>query len=161
MIKRKKGTKIVILGSADSGKTTTIENILDRKDEKVTKIEHAGTTVALDYGNTVVDGERLHIFATPGQERFQFMREILSNGLDGAIVVIDNSKGLTNTDKQIMDNLNSNGVPYVIFCNKQDIVPGKIESPHIKENIPIVPTTAKTGEGVHDGLETLLNLMEK
>jgi len=161
MMNRKKGTKIVILGSADSGKTTTIENILDRKNEKVTKIEHKGTTVALDYGNIVVNSERLHIFATPGQERFHFMREILSNGLDGAIVVIDNSKGLINTDRQIMDNLNSNDVPYVIFCNKQDIVPGKIESPHIKENIPIMPTTAKTGEGIHEGLETLLDLMEK
>lgn len=160
MIERKKGTKIVILGSADSGKTTTIENILERKDERVTKIEHKGTTVALDYGNTVINGERLHIFATPGQERFHFMRQILSNGLDGAIVVIDNSKGLTNTDKQIIDNLNSNDVPYVVFCNKQDIVPGKIESPHIKENIPIIPTTAKTGEGIHEGLETLLELME-
>lgn len=160
MIERKKGTKIVILGSADSGKTTTIENILERKDERVTKIEHKGTTVALDYGNTVVNGERLHIFATPGQERFHFMRQILSNGLNGAIVVIDNSKGITDTDKQIIDNLNSNDVPYVIFCNKQDIVPGKIESPHIKESIPIIPTTAKTGEGIHEGLETLLELME-
>lgn len=160
MIKQKNGTKIVILGSADSGKTTTIENLLNRKNERVTKIEHKGTTVALDYGNTMINGERLHIFATPGQERFQFMREVLSNGLDGAIVVIDNSKGITDTDKQIMENLNSNNVPYVIFCNKQDIVPGKIESPHIKENIPIVPTTAKTGEGIHEGLETLIELME-
>ncbi len=159
-MERKKGTKIVILGSADSGKTTTIENILNRKKEKVTKIEHKGTTVALDYGNTMINGERIHIFATPGQERFHFMRQILSNGLDGAIVVIDNSKGITNTDKQILENLNSNNVPYVIFCNKQDIVPGKIESPHIRADAPIVPTTAKTGEGINEGLETLLELME-
>jgi small GTP-binding protein len=161
MTERKKGTKIVILGSADSGKTTTIENILERKEEKITKIEHKGTTVALDYGNTVINGERLHIFATPGQERFKFMREILSNGLDGAIVVLDNSKGITDTDIKIMENLNSNNVPYVIFCNKQDIVPGKIESPYINDDVPIVPTTAKTGEGIHEGLETLLELMEQ
>jgi len=160
MTERKKGAKIVIFGSADSGKTTTIENILEKKEEKVTKIECKGTTVALDYGNAMINGEKFHIFATPGQERFQFMREILSNGLDGAIVVIDNSRGITDTDKQIMDNLNSNNVPYVIFCNKQDIVPGKIESPHIKEDIPIIPTTAKFGEGIHEGLETLLELME-
>lgn len=78
---RKKEVKIVILGSADSGKTTTIENLL-KKNEKVTKIEHNGTTAALDYGNTVINGEKIHIFATPGHERFKFMREILSNGLD-------------------------------------------------------------------------------
>jgi small GTP-binding protein len=159
MMKRKNGTKIVILGSADSGKTTTIENLLNRKNERVTKIEHKGTTVALDYGNTMINGERFHIFATPGQERFQFMREVLSNRLDGAILVIDNSKGITNTDKLILDNLNSNSVPYVIFCNKQDIVPGKIESPYIKEDVPIIPTTAKTGEGINEGFETLIELI--
>ncbi len=160
MKQRKKGIKIVILGSADSGKTTTIENILESRKEKVTKIESKGTTVALDYGNTVVNGEKLHIFATPGQERFQFMREVLSNGLKGAILVIDNSKGITVTDINILENLNSNNVPYVIFCNKQDIASGKIESPHFKEDAPIIPTCAKTGEGIKEGLETLLGLME-
>ncbi|MGZ7160794.1 MAG: GTP-binding protein [Methanobacterium sp.] len=152
--------KIVILGSADSGKTTTITNILERRREKLTKVERMGTTVALDYGNTIMGGKKIHIFATPGQERFYFMREILSKGLDGAIVVIDNSKGITDTDINIMDNLNSNDVPYVIFCNKQDILSGKIESGHIKEDIPVVPTVATTGEGIKEGLETLLEIME-
>ncbi|SCG85807.1 GTP-binding protein [Methanobacterium congolense] len=160
MVQKKKGTKIVILGSADSGKTTTIENLLNRKKEKITKIECKGTTVALDYGNTIINGQRFHIFATPGQERFQFMREILSNGLDGAIVVIDNSEGVTNTDIKILENLNSSNVPYVIFSNKQDISPGKIESTHINPDIPVIPTTATTGEGIQEGLNILLDLME-
>jgi small GTP-binding protein len=160
MIPRKKGIKIVILGSADSGKTTTIAHILKSRKEKVTKIESKGTTVAFDYGNIIHNGEKLHIFATPGQERFQFMREILSNGLDGAILVIDNSKGITSTDINIMEKLNSTTVPYVIFCNKQDIAWGKIESPYIKENVKIVPTIARTGEGIKEGLETLLGLMD-
>ena len=156
---RKKETKIVILGSADSGKTTTLETLLNRRNEKVTKIEFNGTTVALDYGNTTINGERIHIFATPGQERFKFMRDILSNGLSGAIVVIDNSKGVTNTDVRIMENLNSTNVPYIIFSNKQDIAPGDLESEHISQNIPIIPTTAKTGEGIQEGLEVLLKLV--
>ncbi len=152
-----RGTKIVILGSADSGKTTTISRIL----KKVTMVEEKGTTVALDYGNTIINGEKVHIFATPGQERFQFMREVLSNGLDGAILVMDNSRGITDTDLDIMNNLNSNQVPYVIFCNKQDIKRGRIESPYIKDSIPIIPTTARTGDGIREGLETLLKLMER
>jgi len=157
---RKKEVKIVILGSADSGKTTTIENILKRKNEKVTKIEHNGTTIALDYGNTVLDGERIHIFSTPGHERFKFMREILSNGLNGAIVVIDSSVGVTATDADILDKLNSRNVPYVIFANKQDISPGILESKHIKSSVKVIPTVALSGEGVHDGLEELLKIMK-
>lgn len=150
--------KVVIFGSADSGKTTTIDYILKR--EKIAKIEYKSTTVALDYGNTIKNGKKIHIFATPGQERFKFMREILSNNLDGAILVIDNSKGITNTDIQIIENLNLSQIPYVIFLNKQDLNPGKIESNHFKINVPIILTTAKTGEGVHQGLETLLQLID-
>ena len=156
---RKKETKIVILGSADSGKTTTLETLLNRRNEKITKIEFKGTTVALDYGNTTINGKKIHIFATPGQERFKFMRDILSNGLSGAILVIDNSKGVTDADMRIMEDLNLTNVPYIIFSNKQDIAPGNLESEHIKQGIPVVPTTAIAGEGVHEGLETLLKLV--
>ena len=156
-----KGIKIVILGSADAGKTTIIENILKSKDEKITKIESEGTTVAFDYGNAMINGEKLHIFATPGQERFQFMREIISNGLDGAILVLDNSKGITESDMIMMEKLNFDNVPYVIFCNKQDIKEGVIKSSHIKENIKVIPTTANMGEGINEGLETLLLLIKQ
>jgi small GTP-binding protein len=159
MMQRKK-TKIVILGTSDSGKTTTIENILERKREKVTKIEYKGTTVALDYGNTVIDGERIHIFASPGQERFKFMREILSNGIDGAIVVIDNLIGVTATDEDILEGLNNKGIPYVIFANKQDLYEGIPTSEHIKDNTRIIPTIAVNGEGIHEGLEELLKIMK-
>jgi hypothetical protein len=127
---------------------------------KVTKIECKGTTVSLDYGNTIINGEKIHIFGSPGQERFKFMREILSNGLNGAIVVIDNSRGVTDTDIQIMDNLNTNNIPYVVFANKQDISPGNPESEYIDSHIQIIPTIAKEGEGIQEGLEILLELVE-
>ena len=158
MIQRKRN-KIVILGTADSGKTTTIETILERKKEKVTKIEYKGTTVALDYGNTVVDGQRIHIFATPGQDRFKFMREILSNGIDGAIVVIDSLIGVTTTDEDILTELNNKCIPYVIFANKQDLYQGIPESECIKDDATIIPTIAVEGKGIHEGLLELLKLM--
>ncbi len=156
---RKKETKIVILGSSNSGKTTTLETLLNRKDEKITKIECNGTTVSLDYGNTIVNGEKIHIFGSPGQERFQFMREILSHGLSGAIVVIDNSKGIRNTDIHIMETLNNDSIPYVVFANKQDIAPGDLKSEYIKPHIPIIPTSAKKGAGIQEGFKVLLELV--
>lgn len=155
MKKRNKETKIVILGSYNSGKTTTLENICD----KMMKVEYNGTTISLDYGNIMIDGKKLHIFTTPGQERFKFMREILSQGLDGAIVVIDSSKGLTSTDKNIIDRLSSNHIPYVIFANKQDISSEEPDYDGITD-VPIIPTIARDGEGVQKGLTILLNLME-
>jgi len=150
-----KDTKIVILGSHNTGKTTTLENIC----EKMTKVEYNGTTISLDYGNTMINGKKVHIFTTPGQERFKFMREILSQGLDGAIVVVDSSRGLTSTDTNIIKRLNHNDVPFVIFANKQDISSDKLDFDGIKDT-PIIPTVARDGEGVMNGLNTLITLMK-
>lgn len=151
---RSKETKIVIMGSYNSGKTTTLENIC----EKMIKVEYNGTTISLDYGNIMVDGKKVHIFTTPGQERFKFMREILSQGLDGAIVVIDSSRGLTSTDRNIINRLNDKEIPFVIFANKQDIRSEELDFNGI--DVPIIPTVARDGEGVKDGLNLLLNLMD-
>jgi hypothetical protein len=153
---RKKETKIVVLGSYNSGKTTTLENICQKK----AKIEYNGTTIALDYGNTIIEGEKIHIFGSPGQERFEFMREILSQGLDGAIVVIDSSKGISNVDETILTKLNIKDVPYVLFANKQDIKPNIIEHHIIKPETPIIPTIATSGKGIGEGLLTLLHMIK-
>jgi small GTP-binding protein len=153
---RKKEIKIVVLGSYNSGKTTTLENICQKK----AKIEYNGTTIALDYGNTMIEGEKIHIFGSPGQERFEFMREILSKGLDGAIVVIDSSKGISNVDETILKKLNIKDVPYVLFANKQDIGSNAIEHHIIKPETPIIPTVATSGRGVGEGLLILLQMIK-
>ncbi len=36
-----------------------------------------------------MNGNHIHIFGTPGQERFEFAREIIGKGMDGAILLID------------------------------------------------------------------------
>jgi small GTP-binding protein len=153
---RKKEIKIVVLGSYNSGKTSTLENICQKK----ANIEYNGTTIALDYGNTIIEGEKIHIFGSPGQERFEFMREILSQGLDGAIVVIDSSKGISNVDETILHKLNIKDVPYVLFANKQDISPNIVEHHIIKPGTPIIPTVATSGVGVGEGLLTLIHIIK-
>lgn len=152
---RKKETKIVILGSYNSGKTTTLENLCDKK----TKIEYNGTTIALDYGNIKIDGEKVHIFGSPGQERFEFMREILSKGLDGAILVIDSQKGVTSIDEVILNNLNDMAVPYVVFANKQDLNP-ETQFEGIGNDVHVVPTIATQCKGVKDGLNLLYSMIK-
>jgi uncharacterized protein len=152
---KNKELKIVVLGSYNSGKTTTLENICQKK----AKIEYKGTTIALDYGNTEIEGEKVHIFGSPGQERFEFMRDILSNGLDGAIVVIDSSKGLSNVDEAILNKLNFKDVPYVLFANKQDISSCAIEHHTIKPETPIIPTVATSGQGIGEGLLILIQMI--
>ncbi|MDI9618289.1 ATP/GTP-binding protein [Methanothermobacter sp.] len=146
---KNKETKVVIFGDYDTGKTTTLEQLCD----KITKVEYKGTTLALDYGNCIVNGEKIHLFATPGHERFKFMLEIISNGLDAAIIVVDNSRGVTLAEKEIMAELEEKNIPYVVFSNKQDLDDSELE---IDRDVDVLPTIATEGEGLMDGLKLLL-----
>ncbi len=152
---REKETKILILGSYNSGKTTTLEKICHNK----AKVEYNGTTISLDYGNTQIDGKKVHLFASPGQERFRFMREVLSRGMDGAIVVVDNSQGVTDLDLEIIQTLHQGQVPYVVFANKQDLNTAELDLNGFKAQI--IPTTAHEGKGVQEGLDLLLNMVQE
>ena len=152
---REKETKILILGSYNSGKTTTLENICHNK----AKVEYNGTTISLDYGNTQIDGKKVHLFASPGQERFRFMREVLSRGMDGAIVVVDNSQGVTDLDLEIIQTLHQGQVPYVVFANKQDLNTAELDLNGFKAQI--IPTTAHEGKGIQEGLDLLLNMVQE
>lgn len=92
--------KIIFTGPVGSGKTTAIAAISDlppvKTDEQatdMTKDRKAATTVALDYGvMNLAGGEKLHLYGTPGQERFDFMWDILTTGGIGLILLIDNTR---------------------------------------------------------------------
>lgn len=96
--------KIIFTGPVGAGKTTAIASISDigivRTDEDasdMTKSRKSNTTVAMDYGLiNLGDNERVHLYGTPGQERFDFMWDILTTGGIGLILLIDN----TRTDPQ-------------------------------------------------------------
>ncbi len=152
MSRKNKETKVVIFGDYNSGKTTTLDNLCEKK----VKVEYQGTTISLDYGNTMVNGKKVHLFASPGQERFQFMREILYNGIDAAIVVVDVSQGISSREKKIMEHLELNKVPYVVFANKQDL---GLKELNLDSALNIIPTIALQGKGLQQGLETLLSML--
>jgi small GTP-binding protein len=125
-----KEIKIVVMGSEDVGKTTLMENLIGN----IGKVEHNGTTVAIDYGNIEIEGKKIHLFGTPGQERFEFMRELTLNGTDFVLLVLDAVNGLKQTDKNIINTLCSKKIPYAVFINKTDLCNGE-ESENLKKEI--------------------------
>ena len=49
------------------------------------------TTVGMDYGEVTLEGgDKLRLYGTPGQKRFDFMWKILSKGALGLVILIDN-----------------------------------------------------------------------
>ncbi len=90
--------KIVVTGPFNSGKTTFIGAISEidvvATEKKTGKgARRCDTTVAMDFGRiTFPDGYVLHLYGTPGQERFDFMWEILSEGMLGYVVLVDGSR---------------------------------------------------------------------
>lgn len=91
--------KIVFTGPIDAGKSTAIHTISDIAVVAAeafasgkTKSIKLTNTVAIDYGlHKLNDGRQVHRYGTPGQERFDFMWDILAQGGNGLVLMINNS----------------------------------------------------------------------
>jgi len=91
--------KIIFTGPVGAGKTTAIAAIsevppisTDVRCSDETQARKETTTVAMDYGYiTLEDGGRVHLYGTPGQERFDYMWAILSKGGIGLVLLLDNA----------------------------------------------------------------------
>lgn len=123
--------KIVVTGPFNSGKTSFIKTVSEidvvSTERKITseieKIKEA-TTVAMDFGRITVDKDLvLYLFGTPGQRRFDFMWEILSEGMLGFVVMVDSTRPETFREaRNILETFRAYApTPYVVTANKQDL----------------------------------------
>ena len=122
--------KMVVTGPFNSGKTEFIRSVseidvvsTERKiSSEVEKIKNT-TTVAMDFGRITVDKELvLYLFGTPGQKRFDFMWEILSEGMLGFVVMVDSTRPESFREaRHILETFHAYApTPYVVAANKQD-----------------------------------------
>ncbi|MBI1423869.1 MAG: GTP-binding protein [Gammaproteobacteria bacterium] len=89
--------KIIFAGPVGAGKTTAIGAISETPpvgtdvactDDTIALKQT--TTVAMDYSYiTLQDGTRIHLYGTPGQDRFDFMWQILTKGGIGLVLLIN------------------------------------------------------------------------
>jgi signal recognition particle receptor subunit beta len=74
------------------------------------------TTVTMDFGRiTITDDLQLYLFGTPGQDRFWFLWDELSEGALGAVVLAD-TRRLADCFPSI-DYFEQRGTPFVVAVN--------------------------------------------
>ena len=118
--------KMVVTGPFSAGKTQFIRSVSEidivATERKISsdgeRAVKQATTVAMDFGRITVDEDLvLYLFGTPGQKRFDFMWEILSEGMLGFIVMVDSTRPETFREaRSILDFLANYIVQHAFTC---------------------------------------------
>lgn len=168
--------KMVVTGPFSAGKTEFIQQISEidvvATERRISRSEERikdQTTVAMDFGRITVDDDLvLYLFGTPGQRRFDFMWEILSEGMLGFVVLLDSVRPETFREaRNILETFRSfSHVPYVVAANKQDLndawTPEDLRiALRIPQTVKVLPCVAKDRESVKRVLlELLYSILE-
>ncbi len=169
--------KIVVTGPFNAGKTAFIQTVseidvvaTERKITSEAERVKDTTTVAMDFGRITVDEDLvLYLFGTPGQRRFDFMWEILSEGMLGFIVLVDSTRPETFREaRSILETFRAYApTPYVVAANKQDLEDAwDLEDMRIAlrldSRVKLLPCVATDKESVKKVLlELLFSIMEE
>ncbi len=163
--------KVVVTGPFAAGKTTLIRTIseitvlsTERGITDSTRKRKAETTVAMDFGRITIDRDLvLYLFGTPGQDRFDFMWEILGEGMIGYLLLVDAAREESVQEAAgILEAFRTMArVPYVVALNRAssddnalvDDVRTRLEIP---SDIAILPCDATDKESVKNVLLALL-----
>ncbi|WP_414469541.1 GTPase [Methanobacterium sp. ACI-7] len=140
--------KIIVLGNSGSWKTGILKHICS----------NIVQTTAMDYGNITLNGQKIHFFSPSGHQRFEFMQDILSKNIDGAIILINSITDITNSDMETINFIKTHGVPYILFANNQDLE-SKIEVYY--ESVYTLPISATDEQGIDKGINILLKLINR
>ncbi len=165
--------KVVVTGAFNAGKSSFISTISEipvvsterRITDHLAEVKET-TTVAMDYGQATVGGCLFHLYGTPGQERFDFMWDILSREMDGLLVLVDSTdrSSLTVARRILRRLTRRTRVPLLVVATKQDgrralSLEEVAEALHI-EPATVVPCDPRQKQSVQGVLRTLLTRLE-
>ncbi len=156
---------VTFLGHVDHGKTSLLDSLIGIN---VVSGEAGGITQHIRAYSIEKDGRTISFVDTPGHEAFTEMRARGANVTDIAVLVVAADDGVMPQTEEAISHARAAEVPIVVALNKIDL-PGVDENKALQGlsthellptewggDIEVVKTSAITGQGMDDLLETLL-----
>ena len=156
---------VVVMGHVDHGKTSLLDAI---RKANVTKSEAGGITQHIGaYRVPVGDGE-ITFLDTPGHEAFTTMRARGAQVTDIAILVVAADDGIKPQTVEAISHAKAAGVSIIVAINKMDkptANPDRVKEQLTQHEIlpeewggdvPCMPISALTGEGIQELLEMVM-----
>lgn len=158
----KKLVKVVAFGSSGSGKTTLIK----RMDPSLRNIESRkgmSTTVAFDLGIVNRGAYKMHVYGTPGNERFKVAMKVVSVGMNFGLVVVDATRCMTPFEKGMLAELRMMRIPHIVIANKMDAPGASVDNLRgdVDISTPILPVSGVTGTGTEELVDLIVNMIER
>ena len=167
--------KIVYYGAGLGGKTTNLQQIFDKTNEKqkgkmISLATETDRTLffdflPLDLGTVRGFKTRFHLYTVPGQVFYDASRKLILRGVDGVVFVADSQPERMDANIEALENLQDNlrehgydftKIPYVLQLNKRDlpnVMPVDVlKNELIKKNEPVFEAVAFQGSGVFETL---------
>ena len=159
---------VTVMGHVDHGKTSLLDRI---RQSRVAHGEAGGITqhIGAYQVEVPVDGEerKITFLDTPGHEAFTAMRARGAQATDIAVLVVAADDGVMPQTAEAIDHARAAKVPIVVALNKMDrpdINPDRVKQQLAEKDVlveeyggevPLVPVSARTGDGIDDLLTTI------
>lgn len=171
--------KILFAGPVAAGKTSAIGAVSDsevvrteaRASDSTAEIKDR-TTVAMDYGTLKVnESVTIQLIGTPGQDRFDFMWEILSQGAIGIVILVADDRKDPIADLQCYlnsfgDIIKREGVACSVGVTRTDLRSRVVLDPYYEciksfgKKIPVFEMDARDRDDVRTVLLALVAMLD-